>query len=399
MLTAGDYRTKFIYLYGFIYSGLAALALLILNQYAYYDYFSDEVAFILGLAGFFVLLINGKIKISALTLFILSYILVRVMILSTFATIHSYSVLNYLFPLKNWVVLLLFFVIGQSLNLPRERVNDILLKIFIATSILVILFQMYCLMFGRNFTAFDASRLPLVKYRVGLDIFLMIYVFIISTLRYLQKNISSKYYYFIIVLVIADFISSQTKQIAISVFLVLLYLLFDKAVSHTKRKRVLMVSFIILLVTLGMFAMLVLQNPFGDSYFSFLKRVELIEYAQGKISQYPVAGYPIPSNIAHGVIPTEIKNTFFSGDRADLIYPSDLPLLSVVLEEGILGLIFIFVLLYWSYKKNTDVKYVVLLICTTFLTFRMYYMVTLGSTLTYFLLGFYTRDSLSGQKL
>lgn len=399
LVTAGDYRTKFIYLYGYIYSGAAALVLLILNHSEYYDYLSDKVAILLGFVGLFVLFINGKIKISALTVFILSYIFIRALILSGFATVHSYSVLNYLFPLKNWIALLLFFVIGQSLELPRERVNDILLNIFITTSILVILFQVYSFAFDGNFEALIASRLPFIKYRVGFDILLMVYAFIISSLRYLQNNISGKYYYFIIALVIADFISAQTKQIIISLFLVLIYFFIDKVFSLTKRRRVFIASFIIVLVTMVLSVTYILQNPFDDSYYSFVKRLALVEYAQEKIAHYPVAGYPIPSNISNGDIPTDIKNNFFVGDRSsELIYPSDIPLLSVIMEEGALGIIFIVILLFWSYQKNADVKYLLVMIGATLFTFRMYYMMTLGCSLTYFLLGLYTRDSVAEQR-
>ncbi|HEX8932589.1 MAG TPA: hypothetical protein VF810_05510, partial [Patescibacteria group bacterium] len=81
-----------------------------------------------------------------------------------------------------------------------------------------------------------------------------------------------------------------------------------------------------------------------------------------------------------------------------LIYPSDAPLLALVLEEGFVGLIFVVILLYWSYKINSDVKYLILLIVATIFTFRMYYMVTLGSTMTYFLLGCYTKDTLTNQR-
>lgn len=399
LLAAGDYRKKFIYLYGFLYSGTAALVLLVLNQYAFYDNFSDKAAFILGVAGVFAIFINGKIKVSALTIFILSYVFIRGFILACFATTHSYSVLNYLFPLKNWLALLLFFIIGQSIELPRQKVNTILLNIFIVTSVFIILIQLYSLLFDKNLSAFDASRLPFVKYRVGMDILLMIYAFIIATTRYLKKECSSKYYFSLVALVIVDFVSSQTKQIAVSIFFVLFYFFFARRYYAMKSKGMFLASYIIMLVVLALLVAAIIQNPFSDSYFSFIKRVSLAEYIQEKVYQYPITGYPIPSNIANGVIPIDIKNTFFAGDRSDLIYPSDLPLLAVIMEEGLLGIIFIIALLFWSYKTNSDVKYLILLIGATFLTFRMYYMVTLGSTLTYFLLGLYTRDSLADQSL
>ena len=165
-----------------------------------------------------------------------------------------------------------------------------------------------------------------------------------------------------------------------------------------KRKGLLLVSFLAVAGCLLLFASLILRDPINDSYLSFLKRVELIEFIKDKVEQYPLAGYSIPSNISNGEIPTDIRNNFFVGEQAEKIYPADLPFLAVILEEGFLGIIFILALLYWSYKTNTDVKLLILLICATFLTFRMYYMVTLGSTLIYFLLGFYTRDSLTGQR-
>ena len=118
-----------------------------------------------------------------------------------------------------------------------------------------------------------------------------------------------------------------------------------------------------------------------------------LEYVLTKFSEYPIFGYPIPSP-SFGTIPDDITHFFYGFNFDVTIFPSDLPFLFILAEEGLVGLLFIFTLLCICYNNSPEkVGYVAVVLLSLIGTFRMYNLVPLGSSFAFFLLGLYTRSS------
>jgi len=381
----------FLNIYIFLYSNFASFLSLAFGLGRWVSDNSDDITLALGFIYLTFLFFNQKIKISKIALFILGYILIRSGILAGFALYYDYNVIAYLLPIKNWFALLFFFVIGQSLNLSFDKLNKILFtffNLFIASSIIYYVLSLTIEMDS----VFSPSRLPFLKYRIPIDIFLTTYIYTVSTIQYFSKQIPLKRYLFVIVLIILAILISQIQQMIIAIILISMFLLL----SYFKRlhgSRILFyfvsVSVVAVVVMLSFYYFYTLS--YQDVYFSIYRRNLLLEYVKEKILHYPIGGYPIPSPTFSDNIPNDIWFYFFDFRFDRTIYPADVPLLFILSEEGILGITYVFVLLWLCYKRNPDTKYFIYLLIATLTNFRVYYLITLVSSFTYFMLGYFTK--------
>jgi hypothetical protein len=160
----------------------------------------------------------------------------------------------------------------------------------------------------------------------------------------------------------------------------------------TKRKVIHVVSifaFAGVLVT-GMYFLITLAPQ--DTLFSLWRRSQELDYVKEKVASYPIFGYPIPSNLFGWAMPQDIIHFFYGFDFDVTLFPSDLPLPFLVMEEGIAGVLFIATFLALSYRKNpAPVSYVLIVLLSLIGTFRMYYMIPVQSSFTFFMLGYFTR--------
>lgn len=378
-------------IYIFLYSGFGSFLSSALGLGSWVLDNSDDITFAIGILYLTFFYFRKKIRVCKITLFIFGYILLRGGFLIGFALFYDYSVVAYLIPLKNWFALLYFFIIGNSLDLSFDKINKILLTIFILFVLTSLLFSILTLFIDIE-ADFSASRLPFLKYRIPIDIFLTTYIYMVSTLRFFAKKLPFSRYFIVMIFIILAILLSQIQQMMIAILLVSIFLLYKK-IGHIQRTRFIYYFFtlfiIISVVTLSVYFYYTIF--YSSIYLSIFRRNLLIDYVVGKIAQYPIAGYPIPSPAFSENIPYELWTYFFDFRFDSTIFPADIPFLFLLSEEGVIGVIYVIFLLLLCYKRNPETKYVLYLILATITNFRLYYLITLASSFTYFLLGYFTK--------
>ena len=212
-----------------------------------YSNYLDKILLIVSSGYILFLVIKRKAVLTNVTMFIAAYIVVRAIVALSFAMYNEYSILGYLFPLKNWVILLNLFIIGQSLALSDEKAHDLIVKSLFTTVILFALFEAVSwaasLNFEKEFPLI--SRVPFIKYRIVIDEFIIVYAYFLLSVKMVTEQISlSKYQTGIAVIVLAFFIS-QTRQILVAICIVSLVLIAKKYKPYlTKRKLIFTLSFL-----------------------------------------------------------------------------------------------------------------------------------------------------------
>lgn len=358
-------------------------------QYAHY------VLLVMSSVYCFYLLLQRKIVITDLSLFIAAYILLRIIAVSSFALSHEYTLPGYLYPLKNWILLLNLFVIGQSLEISTETVNRLIVIMLFVTVLVLLLFEISGFFFFEHFKQMFPlpSRISFIKYRIGIDEFIIVYAYLLLSFNMIRNELSLPKYLMGTALILLAIFISQTKQILVAIIVVSLFLIVKKFKHYlTKRKFMFTISFFIVALAIVSGLYLLVTNVPQDTYFSLWRRALSLQYVWDKISAYPIFGYPIPSNLFGGTIPKDIIQNFYGFDFYVSIFPSDIPLLFILAEEGVVGLLFIAILLYLCYKRAPEKAYYPILVLLSLIgTFRMYYLIPVGSAFTYFMLGLVTR--------
>jgi len=382
----------FLSFYFFLYSGFGSFCSYLLG---FGDRLSDNSANItIGLSVVYlgVLAFQRKIRINSITYFILGYILLRGLILLGFAASNGYSTLAYIVPLKNWFALLFFFIIGQSIDFSFDKINRLLLTWFALFVASTFAYEIISLFFESN-SGFYPSRLPIFKYRIPIDIFLTTYIYMIATMQYLSRKIPFKRYFLALLLVASAILVSQIQQmligiILISLFISLPYLRKEALLGNRPLVHVASILLICTFSALCFYAFF--THSYQDIYFSVFRRNLLVEYVKEKVMHYPILGYPIPSAAFSSNIPFDIWRHFFDFNFDITIFPADFPSLFLLSEEGIVGVLYVVLFLWLCYRRNADTKYLIFLVIATFTNFRLYYLITLLSSFTYFLLGYFT---------
>ncbi|MFB3887579.1 MAG: hypothetical protein ACE144_20355 [Thermodesulfobacteriota bacterium] len=384
--------------YFFLYSGFASFWSYVLG---YGSRLSDNSANItIGLSVIYlgVLWFQRKVRVNSLTYFILGYILLRGLILLGFAASNGYDVLAYVLPLKNWFALLFFFVIGQSIDFSFEKMNRLLFTWFALFVVSSVAYEVLCIFIITD-PGLSPSRLPILKYRVQIDLFLTTYVYMISTMQFLSKHIPVKRYFSILLLIAAALLVSQIQQALVGIILVSLFISFFyfRKEAFLGNRPLFHVASILLIVAFAALSVYTFFTySYQDIYFSAVRRNLLIEYVKEKALHYPLLGYPIPSPAFSSNIPFDIWRNFFDFNFDISIFPADIPSLFLFSEEGILGALYVVLLLWLCYRRNPDTKYLIFLMLATITNFRLYYLITLVSSFTYFLLGYFTSDARRG---
>lgn len=381
-------------IYFFFYSGFASFWSYLLGFGDTVSNASPHVALGLGLLFIVVLAFQQKIRVNSITYIILGYILLRGFVLLGFAAYHGYDILAYLLPLKNWLVLLAFFVIGQSIEISFARINHFLFihfGVFVICALACELGPVSSLL-GLS-TVFSPSRIPFLTHRIPLDLFLTTYIYMISTMQYLSKQIPLKRYLLMISMIVATLFVSQIQQMITGIILTSLCISFiylkrrelfgNRILFHTA--SILVVAGIAVLSFYFFFT-----HSYQSIYFSIFRRNLLVDYVKDKVVHYPIAGYPIPSPVFSDNIPYDISFNFFDFDFNNTIFPSDIPALFIPAEEGVLGILYVILLLWLCYRKNPNTKYFILVMLATVSNLRLYYLIPLVSSFTYFMLGYFT---------
>ncbi len=382
----------FLSIYFFLYSGFASFGSYLLGLGSELSDNSDKIALVLGLLYLGNLFIRRQIRINPITYFIAGYIILRGLILAGFAFYYEYDVLAYVFPLKNWLALLFFFIIGQSIDFSFERLNRILFIVFALFVSVAIAYEAVALIvdFGSDLSS---SRLPFLKYRIPVDIFMTVYIYMILTMQYLSKRVPFKRYLLALMLVIAALFVSQIQQMLVGLVIISLFLF----ISYVGEREIFRSQFLFYLISILLVGGTVaysfyafFTSAYQDLYFSLFRRNLLVDFVKEKIMNYPLSGYPIPSPSISENIPSDLWNTFFNFNFSSTIFPSDVPALFVLAEEGILGVLYVGFFLWLCYRRNQNTKYFIFLLLATLTNFRLYYLITLVSSFSYFMLGYFT---------
>jgi len=362
---------------------------------AYLLYVDKALLFISSLAVLY-LLLNRKVVLTNITLVLIAYIVIRIVAVGAFAMQHGYTLPGYLFPIKNWVLLLNLFIIGQSLELSEDAVQKLMLKGLFATILVSGAFEVVSSFLGsgpnENFQL--VSRIPFVRYRIGIDEFITVYAYLLLSIGMIKNELTMPRYLTGVALILLSIFISQSKQTLVAIIIVSLFLIVKRYQPYlSKRKVVFTVSFIMAAAVIVSGLYLLVTNVPQDTYFSVWRRALALEFAQEKFISYPLFGYPIPSNLFGGIIPADIIHNFYGFDFDVTIFPSDVPLPFILAEEGVAGLLFVALFLYLCYRRTPEkASYVILVLLSLLGTFRMYYMLPIGSAFTYFMLGIVTRN-------
>ncbi|KAB0670422.1 hypothetical protein F6V30_09745 [Oryzomonas sagensis] len=385
--------------YMMFWTGLVSFAATALGQGNAYLRYGHYVLLLMSSAYCLYLLLQRKMIITALSLLIAAYIALRILAVSSFALSHEYTLPGYLYPLRNWVLLLNFFVIGQSTVLPRETVNRLIVRMLIITVLVLFAFEVSGF-FSTHFKPLFPlpSRIPFVTYRIGIDEFIIVYAYLLLSLKLIRNELPVPKYLMGTVLILFAFFICQTKQILPAIIIVSLFLIGTRCEPYlTRRKVVFTVSFLAVAGAIVSGLYWVMTNVPHDTYLSLWRRSLALHYVWEKVNAYPIFGYPIPSNLFGGTIPKDIIHHFYGFDFYATIFPSDIPLMFVLAEEGIVGVSFVAALLYLCYRKAPDkASYLIIVLLSLVGTFRMYYLVPVGSSFTFFMLGLITKDTTEG---
>lgn len=393
---------KYILLsYLLICTGLCSFLMTALGAGAAYINYIDEALLFFSLAYCLHLLQSRKLVVTGLTLCIAFYIVMRFVIVMSFALQHNYSLAGYLFPLKNWVLLLIFFIIGQSTELSERTFSTTIMKALLVTVLVIAGFEMLSslldLRFSQNFPL--QSRVPFIRYRIGIDEFIIVYAYLVMSIQMLRNQVTTAKYTAALLLISAPFFIAQTKQLLVAILIVSVFIVLRRFSRYLTTRKVLYTLSVTAAggaVAAGILYLYV-RHPM-DTYFSLWRRMLSLSYVRDKLLHYPLFGYPIPSRTFGGIIPQDIIHTFYGFDFNTTIFPSDLPLLFILAEEGIVGILFVALLLYLCYRRAPEkVLYLIVVLLALAGTFRMYYLIPVGSSFTYFILGYATRNKSGGQ--
>jgi hypothetical protein len=382
------------------FTGLASFAATLAGQGSAYLQYSHYILLVMSSLYGFHLLLQRRIVVTNITLFIAAYILLRIIAVSAFALTHEYTLFGYVYPLKNWFLLLISFVIGQSIEQSTDTVNRAIMKALFITVMVLLVFEFSGFFLSPQFSqSFPLpSRVSLIKYRIGIDEFIIVYAYLLLSLTMIRDELRlSKYLTGITVILLAILIS-QTKQILAAIIVVSLFLIIKRHKDYlTKRKCLFTIFFTMTAVAILAGLYLLMTTVPTDTYLSLWRRGLAIQYVYEKVRMYPIFGYPIPSNLFGGTIPKDISHYFYGFNFDITIFPSDIPLLFILAEEGIAGILYITAFLYLCYKKAPDkAPYVIVALLSLVGTYRMYYLIPVGSSFTYFMLGLVTRKHTDG---
>ena len=380
----------FLNFYIFLYSGFASFWSQVLGFGGWVSDNSANITLALGAAYLPVLLLKRKIKITPITFWIGGYVILRAVILISFALYNDYSLFAYILPIKNWVALFFFFIIGQSVDWSANKLHTVLFVYFAVFVGCAIAYELVA-PFIEAETGFYESRLPFLLYRIPVDIFLTCYICMVSTMGFFSKEVSTRRYLLTIALISAAIVVSQIQQMLGGVILISIVIslsFFKHRLSN--RYAIYFLSLAVLVAVAGISLYQYYTSAIQDIYFSIYRRNLLWDYVADKVIHYPLTGYPIPSPSFSENIPEDMWRNFFQFNFEETIYPSDIPLLSLLAEEGILGLLFVILFLSFCYKRNPDTKYFIYALLATLTNFRMYYLTTLIASFTYFMLGYLT---------
>lgn len=393
---------KLVYIYLMICVGMIRFGSQLLGQDDVYLRYVPYVLLVGSSLCCIYLFLRRKIVITNLTLVMAAYITLRLIAVSSFAVFHEYNLWDYIYPIKNWILLLNLFIIGQSLVLSEEAVNSLIMKA-LSITVLILLFLEILGFFAPKFGPLFQlqSRVPILKYRFNIDEFIIVYVYLLISLKMLKNELAVRKYLSGAILLLLAVAICQTKQVLVAIFVVSLFLIMKKYRPYlTKAKVIYAVFFFVLTSALisGMYFFVTTARV--DTAFSVWRRKVELEYAWDRASAYPVFGYPIPTNLFGWTMPKDIIHYFYGFDPDVTLFPSDLPIPFILTEEGVVGLLFVVVFLIFAYKKNPEkVSYVLIVLLSLIGSFRMYYMIPVQSSFTYFLLGLLTRPAAKDSRL